>query len=52
MRFGLLYMMYGEEPDDTRLYHEIQTQVAVAEGCGFDAVWFAEHHFDRCRDHE
>jgi alkanesulfonate monooxygenase SsuD/methylene tetrahydromethanopterin reductase-like flavin-dependent oxidoreductase (luciferase family) len=52
MRFGLLYMMYGDEPDDTRLYQEIQAQVAAAEGFGFDTVWFAEHHFDRGGDQE
>jgi hypothetical protein len=39
MRFGLLYVMYGDEPEDTRLYQEIQTQVASRCGATLASLW-------------
>ncbi|GCE25162.1 hypothetical protein KDA_06460 [Dictyobacter alpinus] len=47
MRFSLFYnfdILPGKAVPE--LYQEIEAQVVVADALGFDAIWFAEHHFD------
>lgn len=47
MRFSLFYnfdILPGKAIPE--LYREIEVQVLVADQLGFDAIWFAEHHFE------
>jgi alkanesulfonate monooxygenase SsuD/methylene tetrahydromethanopterin reductase-like flavin-dependent oxidoreductase (luciferase family) len=47
MRFSLFYN-FDILPDKSvaEMYQEIEEQVLVADQLGFDAIWFAEHHFE------
>ncbi|HLG75201.1 MAG TPA: LLM class flavin-dependent oxidoreductase [Ktedonobacteraceae bacterium] len=47
MRFSLFYnfdILPGKPLPE--LYHEVEEQALAAEAVGFDAIWFAEHHFE------
>lgn len=48
MRIAVLHHLEGDTEaawPSARAYGEIVEQVAAAESCGYEAVWFAEHHF-------
>ena len=48
MKFGVFFIgEYHPEAYGTKreLYEGILAQTVVAEECGFDSAWFAEHHF-------
>lgn len=48
----LTYHVEGERDTPSRLiYDEIERQVRLADGLGYHAVWFAEHHFHVHRGH-
>lgn len=47
MRFALFYnfdILPGKSVPE--LYREVEAQAVAADTLGFDAIWFAEHHFD------
>ena len=47
MHLGLFNLMSNRSPDKpTReVYADMREQVQLAEECGFEIAWFAEHHF-------
>ncbi|MBV8451932.1 MAG: LLM class flavin-dependent oxidoreductase, partial [Deltaproteobacteria bacterium] len=47
MKISLLYLptYRSERSTSQQLYREILEEVEFADRNGFDAVWFAEHHF-------
>src|SRR5258708_5405016 len=47
MRFSLFYNFdILPEKSLPELYQEIESQAVAGDALGFDAIWFAEHHFD------
>lgn len=48
MRFSLFYN-FDLLPDASvsRMYRDVEAQVIAADTLGFDAIWLAEHHFER-----
>jgi alkanesulfonate monooxygenase SsuD/methylene tetrahydromethanopterin reductase-like flavin-dependent oxidoreductase (luciferase family) len=49
VRIAVLHHLEGDTEEgwpSARAYGEIIEQVAAAEAFGYDAVWFAEHHFN------
>lgn len=47
MHFSLFYN-FDILPDKSvpEMYREVETQVQLADGLNFDAIWLAEHHFE------
>jgi alkanesulfonate monooxygenase SsuD/methylene tetrahydromethanopterin reductase-like flavin-dependent oxidoreductase (luciferase family) len=53
MKFGLFILPSWPEVEpsyQSRILHKAIEQIQNAEELGFDAVWLAEHHFNRQRD--
>src|SRR5579871_2578901 len=47
MRFGYFATYFRESEDKSlgQVYRDTNEQVECAEACGFDIIWFPEHHF-------